>query len=85
MNGHELPYCRVTCVEGATHLVCLHRVSRVTIMGSDESPQVEVWIHFGGVVRLVDEQAKRFLDIYTGWTHEIGHNWTPPPANEETV
>lgn len=71
MWGHPPPYCRVTDTEGATHLVCLPSISRVTLLGTEGSPEVEVWIQFGGVLRLSGEQASRFLAIYTDVHHEI--------------
>jgi hypothetical protein len=65
------PLCRVVDAEGVTHLVCLACISRVTYLGTEESPDVEVWVQFGGVLRLSGEQATRFLNIYLDWGHEL--------------
>ncbi len=65
------PYCRVTDTEGQTHLVCLPAINRVTLYGTPEAPDVEIWIAFGGTLRLAGEQAARFLDIFRDWGHEV--------------
>jgi hypothetical protein len=64
-------FCEVIDKAGQTHLVSLDSVSRISYLGTQESPGVEVYIKFGSTLQLEGKQAKGFLRILRDWSQVV--------------
>lgn len=65
------PFCQITDIEGATHILRMHKICRVSLAGTEDTPQVEIWVQFGGNIRLSGEQAAHFLTTFRGWAEVV--------------
>jgi hypothetical protein len=64
-------FLEVIDTDHAVHLIRLERVSRVTLTGAPSAPEAEVWLMFGGTLRLGPEQTRRLRDQLHQWGQVI--------------
>jgi len=75
-------FCEVTDTDGVVHLVSMWHVARVDVLGTEQNRQLEIWIQFGGMIRLDNEQAAWFLEVMDNRFGHV-HQRPRPQASDQ--
>jgi hypothetical protein len=81
MDPMHATFLDIIDAEGVRHLVRLERITRVTLAGTNEAPEAEVWLMFGGILRFSADETARLIHNLEMWGHVL-HRPSPEPSQE---